>query len=931
MTCRFASWAALVLSIAALLALHGSTSLPAANQPQDWRVLFVDNFEDESSERWDLSQAKGSAGSWKVEIEEGNCVLSGTGFSWVTLRAQEGRWANFRFRARVKVIQGTILLNYRFASAGTYFLAFQPTGLRLVRAQAPDGDVDLVRYAESQVLGRWYDVEIVGIGGNIKVYVDGTLKMNYTDTMPITSGTIGFEAPGDSHVHVDDVEISGPASLEGAVWVKTGGPIGGIGYDVKMRPDNPDIMFVTDTFSGVNVSKDGGKTWAASNQGILNRAGASGDAIPVFCLTVDPNRPDTVWIGTQNKRGVYRSSDGGASWVAKVQGIVEQQGITFRGFTVDPSDSNTVYAAGELSSIAWAGKTMVGRSGLDVTKGVVYKTTDGGGSWTAIWRGDSLARYVWIDPRDSNVLYVSTGIFDREAANVDVERGFFGGVGILKSTDGGRNWTALGQANGLASLYIGSLFLHPQDPDTLLAGAGGPGSILGPDTTDPAMGVYLSRDGGSHWQRAFGFEDRKGRVEQVTAVEFAVSDPDVAYAAGPQTFWRSTDGGRTWAARSGGPPDMWWGLPGTKVGFPIDLQVDPRNADRVFVNSYGGGNFLSDDGGRTWSNASDGYTGANLHDIALRSDNYRAVYTIGRSGIFRSRNGGGTWTGLNREPATFSEWYAVAVAPGDAGVLLIADEHQGTLFRSTDDGDKWQLVFRHPEVDASDPNRRHGFKALAFAPSNPSTIYAGMCRERTAVDQGRAGPSFGVYKSTDGGVTWHPANDARTAEQNINVLVVDPRSESVVHAGTVKGGILRTLDGGRSWETLNRGLPIMDARALAVDPGNWMVFYAGLERGGIWKSMDAGGTWQPAGAGMEPQASVRDIAIDPTDSRVVYAGDLRSGIYRSEDGGKLWVQINKGLRTRAVKALALSSDGGTLYAATDGEGVFRLDIKPFER
>jgi len=78
---------------------------------------------------------------------------------------------------------------------------------------------------------------------------------------------------------------------------------------------------------------------------------------------------------------------------------------------------------------------------------------------------------------------------------------------------------------------------------------------------------------------------------------------------------------------------------------------------------------------------------------------------------------------------------------------------------------------------------------------------------------------------------------------------------------------------------------------------------------------------------MDPAAVVRAIVIDPTDSNIVYAGDLRTGVYRSENGGQLWVQVNKGLSTRAVKALALSSDGGTLYAATEGEGVFRLDLK----
>jgi photosystem II stability/assembly factor-like uncharacterized protein len=79
---------------------------------------------------------------------------------------------------------------------------------------------------------------------------------------------------------------------------------------------------------------------------------------------------------------------------------------------------------------------------------------------------------------------------------------------------------------------------------------------------------------------------------------------------------------------------------------------------------------------------------------------------------------------------------------------------------------------------------------------------------------------------------------------------------------------------------------------------------------------------------MDPQAAIRSIVIDPLDPQVIYAADLRTGVYRSSDGTKTWVKINEGLRTRAVRALAISSDGRTLYAATEGEGVFRLDLIP---
>ena len=276
---------------------------------------------------------------------------------------------------------------------------------------------------------------------------------------------------------------------------------------------------------------------------------------------------------------------------------------------------------------------------------------------------------------------------------------------------------------------------------------------------------------------------------------------------------------------------------------------------------------------------------------------------------------------------TLSEWYAVAADPRNPGRVLFADEMSGALWLSTEAGLDWRVVFRNSDVTGVYPNR-HGFKALAFARSDSHVVYAGMCRDRGQVDSGNAGPSFGVFKSNDGGATWQAANDPHSAQQNINVLAVDPLNANTAYAGTLASGILRTKDGGGTWLALNGGLRSLDVRAIAVDAGNANGLYAGLENGGAYKSVDAGASWQTASAGMDPGASIRSIVIDPTSSQVVYAADLSTGVYRSDNGGTLWVQIDKGLTMRAVEALTISSDGGTLYAATEGGGVFRLDVRP---
>jgi len=288
------------------------------------------------------------------------------------------------------------------------------------------------------------------------------------------------------------------------------------------------VMYVTDAWSGAYVSTDAGASWVPSNTGITIRTGATGDGTPVFCLTVDPNDDDVLWAGMQDKKGLFKSVDGGAKWTRMDTGIAGDAWVSIRGVTVDPRNSLVAYAAGELGSIAWAGEQLWGQE-FDLVKGFVYKTIDGGHNWEIIWEGENLARYVWIDPRNSNVIFVSTGIFDREAANSDPKQDLAGGVGILKSTDGGETWDVLGSESGLGNLYIGSLYMHPDNPDILLAGTGN-------ITYKTGAGVYLSTDAGGSWRHVLDTE----LYQPITSIEFSEEDPSIAYAAGN---WPSSGAG----------------------------------------------------------------------------------------------------------------------------------------------------------------------------------------------------------------------------------------------------------------------------------------------------------------------------------------------------------------------------------------------------
>ncbi len=716
-----------------------------------------------------------------------------------------------------------------------------------------------------------------------------------------------------------------PAYMAGT-WERMGGPPGGIGYDIRMRPDNPDIMYVTDVNSGLNMSTDGGHTWFPSNTGMEEDIPPGAIGAPIFSCTVNPHDPNIVYAGTQILGHLYRSTDGGYSWQRWDNGV-ETYGRTIRGITVDPNDPNVLYLGVEVESFI-VEQEYPGNHG---TRGEVYKSVDGGQNWFRIWEGENLARYVWVDPRNSNRIYVSTGIFDRGAFNANWETGDPGGVGILRSDDGGQTWTVLNENNGLGGRFIPSLYMHPTNPDILIAAVGMQG---------PQSGVYVTYDGGDTWQPAMLAE--QGETE---AVEISETNPNIWYAAGEGVFFRSDDAGQTWQRFRLGSPDR-------GPGVPIDLQVDPRNPYRVFVNNYGGGNFLSEDGGETWVDASRGYTGAEMKAIGVAPWSSSTVYASANTGFFRSDDGGYTWVGAGPVDHRPGPGWGMLFYSSRAGApptdMMVASG--GTIWISHDGGNSWQdSPVANPEFHVPPaPENPSGLlmtniRAMAVSPANPGYVYVafatGSCLNGLLGECGR--PSPGFFRSRDGGATWEHVQSPFDTVGAMD-MVADPNDPLTVYAGA-GDGLYITHDGGDSWQRLQSlddfaatgpppdpdavawmGHPGVIISSIVFDPTNPQYIYLGTFSHAVVRSTDGGQTWEVSAAGMDPNEPIHRIVADPNVPGLLYAASGISGVFFSTDYGTTWQRLADGLYIYTVFDLALSPDGSVLYASTDGNGVYRL-------
>lgn len=243
------------------------------------------------------------------------------------------------------------------------------------------------------------------------------------------------------------------------------------------------------------------------------------------------------------------------------------------------------------------------------------------------------------------------------------------------------------------------------------------------------------------------------------------------------------------------------------------------------------------------------------------------------------------------------------IDPNRLNTIYVGSTNYQGAWRSQDGGQSWEVIGNGFPVTATVPH-------FATASISPTFIFAGV-------------RFLKPFRSWNGGNSWETGN--RPHSYPISALAVNPVTPTTVFWGNgvwdspmTGGEVFRSTNGGDNWsEILPYGTMAID---VVVDPMNPNVVYIGCSKGGLLKSLDGGDSWQPMNNGLpSDDVSVRNILIHPNDSQIVFI-TADSELYGSSDGGSNWVSIGSGLPVARMNTLAMNPDLPEMMFATPVEG-----------
>jgi photosystem II stability/assembly factor-like uncharacterized protein len=678
--------------------------------------------------------------------------------------------------------------------------------------------------------------------------------------------------------------------------------------DFAVNPTNHSEYYVATSSGGV---------WKTTNKGTTYTPIFDGQgSYSIGCVSLDPSNPSVVWVGSgenNNQRsvsygdGVYKSEDGGKSW--KNMGLKNSEHIS--EVIVHPTDPNTIY---------------VGAYGPVWSEGGdrgVYKSTDGGATWTCV---KSVSAYTGVndlvmDPRNPNVLYAA---FHQRIRKVFTYIGGGPESAIYKTTDGGTTWKKL--EGGLPGGDVGrmGLAISPVNPNVLY-------TVV--EAKDGKGGIYRSTDQGLSWEKRNGFSTSGNYYQEVTC------DPkNVDRIFITDTYYKvSSDGGKT-VSNVG------------EINKHIDnhcIWIDPKNTNHLLVGCDGGIYETYDFAG-SWD-FKENLPVTQFYKVA--TDNDYPFYGV-HGGTQDNLSLGGPSRTTSANGIVNSDWYITSIGDGfETQVdqsnpnIVYAQSQYGGLNRFDKKNGEY-LPIKPIEKEGEEAYRWNWDAPLLISQHNNSRLYFGANKVFRTDDRGNSWTviSPDLSRQIDRnklevmGKVWSVDAIAKNGSTDIfgqtTSIAESKLDENVLWVGTDDGLIHLTTNGGKNWTKFDNlpGVPAMSyvhqIIASLHDKNTAYVCFNHHRYGDfkpyVLKTSDAGKTWKPIQANLPARGSVYSIAEDHVDANLLFVG-TEFGVFFTNNGGAHWTQLKSGLPTIAVRDLEIQRRENDLVLATFGRGFYVLD------
>jgi photosystem II stability/assembly factor-like uncharacterized protein len=529
------------------------------------------------------------------------------------------------------------------------------------------------------------------------------------------------------------------------------------------------------------------------------------------------------------------------------------------------------------------------------TGGGVWKTTDGGETWSNVSDGSFTSASIGavaVAPSDPNVVWAGTG-------SACIRGNTSPGDGVYRSTDAGKTWTQVGLADGG---QIGRIRVDPRDPDRAWVAV--LGHAFGPNET---RGVYRTTDGGATWKRVLWVSERAGAVDLAldptnprvlfAATWEAVRKPWTLVSGGEgSALYRSTDGGDSWKELTEGLPE---GLKGR-----IGVTVSAARPGRVWalVEATDGGIFRSDDGGDSFRPVNDNrnfrqraWYYSHIHADPRDAD---TVYVL-NVGLYRSTDAGKSFTFI-RGP--HGDHHDLWIDPDDPEVMINGNDGGATV--TTNGGRSWSTQANQPTSE---------FYRVSVDDRFPYRVY-GAQQDNTTVSIPSRTSSSGITQRD-----WYPVGGGESGH-----IVVDPSDPDVVYAGSFGGTITRYDHRTRqsrnilAYPQLALGQAARDLNyrfqwnaPIRISPHDPDVLYHAANV--VFRSDDAGQSWEAISpdltrddterqdysggpitwdnTGVEVYGTVFALEESPHEPGVLWVGSDDGLVHISRDGGESWTEV----------------------------------------